>query len=59
MENIKKYIARRHGQLVGTYTDKAQALADSLSGDKVFEVIETHGDFGCITEYPINIDREN
>lgn len=53
-KGINKYIIRRGGQLVGTYTDKDQALADRIPGDYVFEVVETHGDFGCITEYPIN-----
>ena len=54
MENVKKYIVRRHGQFVGKYTDKDQTLTNSLPGDKVFESVETHGDFGCITEYPID-----
>lgn len=49
-----KYITCSNGQSVGTYTDKEQALAECLPGNKVFEVIETHGDFGCIAEYQIN-----
>jgi len=53
-----KYMIRRHGQLVGTYTDKNQALSDRLLGDKVFKIVETHGDYGCINEYPVNLLSE-
>jgi hypothetical protein len=48
------YIVRRSGQMVGTYTDKETAFNESLPGDIVLHVTETHGDYGCITERKIN-----
>ena len=37
--------------MVGTGTDIDQVFSEALIGDKVFRVVETRGDFGCITEY--------
>ena len=48
---MDKFIIRRSGQLVGTGTNKDQVFSETLPGDKVFRVVETRGDFGCITEY--------
>lgn len=54
MDYRSKYVIRRSGQVVGTYEDKETALTDSRPGDSVFERVETHGDYGCITEHRIN-----
>ena len=54
MNNVKNYIIRRSGQLIGTYTDKDQAFSDKLPCDNVFEIVETHGEYGCMKEHKID-----
>lgn len=50
---MNKYVVRRSGQIVGTYSDRDQAFAESLPNDRVFKTVETHGEWGCIKEQPI------
>lgn len=49
---------RRHGQLVGIYTNKEKAFGESLPGDQVFEVVGTYGEHGCINEHQIYDNNE-
>ena len=48
-----KYITRRRGQAVATHDNIQTAFEQKITGDHVFRVIETHGEFGCITEHEV------
>jgi len=49
-ENNMKYNIRRQGTLVGSFDNIVDAFAATISGDRVFVINKTNGDWGCVHE---------